>query len=132
MNAKRLWLTLSATLALCFVLSPSATHGQVRGYRSVADQIRNRPTVSPYLNLALNGAFSGGNGGFVPTYQSIVRPQLEQRQQNDIQARQLGQLQQQVANLRLDTQSQNGAFATGHQSRFGVHLHFYPQLNQGP
>lgn len=92
-------------------------------------QYLNRPTVSPYLNLAFYGANAQGINP-APTYQTIVRPQLEQREQAMMQQRQYDILQREVNQIRAAQFSpRNGQFATGNQSRFNSHSHYYPILD---
>jgi len=84
-----------------------------------------RPTVSPYLNLLLP---SGQRSG-IPLYQSVVRPQLEQRRANTQQRAAIGQLQQQFTGLRTQTggqQAATGIRTTGHATRFMNFSHYYP------
>jgi hypothetical protein len=71
-------------------------------------------TVSPYLNL---GRF---NGGGLPNYYALVRPQIQQRQFNT-QAAQVAQLQQ-AEIVSLQSQAKQGVSPqgaqTGHNSWF--------------
>ncbi len=60
-----------------------------------AQGIQRRPAVSPYLNLL---QFDGGLGE-VPNYQTLVRPQLQQRRMNRQTNMQLRSLQSQVGGL---------------------------------
>lgn len=84
----------------------------------------NRPTVSPYLNLLQRS----GNG--MPTYQTLVRPMVEQRQQAARNAAQIQQLQQdfstssQAGQVRTTGESQQ-VRGTGHVSGFMNHMHFF-------
>lgn len=85
-------------------------HAQVARYQP------RTSTVSPYLNL---GRF---NGGGLPNYYALVRPQIQQRQFNS-QASRVAQLQQaEIASLQ--TQVQQGVTtqeaATGTNSWFMV------------
>ena len=84
----------------------------------------NRPTVSPYLNLLQRS----GNG--MPTYQTLVRPMVEQRQQAARNAAQIQQLQQDLsANSRAGQVRSTGESqqvrGTGHVSGFMNHMHFF-------
>jgi hypothetical protein len=100
--------------------------------RNAAQQTLRRPTVSPYLQLAYNGGLINTSAGpAFPTYQTLVRPQLEARDEALAQQQQYAQLQKQVMDIRsaVQTQQQNGLFATGHPTRFGIHSHFYPALD---
>jgi hypothetical protein len=65
-------------------------------------------TVSPYLNL---GRF---NGGGLPNYYALVRPQIQQRQFNT-QAARVAQLQQ-AEIVSLQTQASQGLSSQGVQT----------------
>ncbi len=69
------------------------------------------PTVSPYLNLT-------NNRGGTQNYQTLVRPLLEQQQQNNQTQRQIGNLTAQQANLAQAglTQPARGVSAAIHQT----------------
>ena len=87
--------------------------------------LAKRPTVSPYLNLLLPSAQQTG----IPLYQSVVRPQLEQRRANTQQRVAIGQLQQQFTGLRAQAggqQTATGIRSTGHTTRFMNFSHYYP------
>jgi hypothetical protein len=95
--------------------------------------IQSRPTVSPYVSLGLNGALTNsGFGASFSTYQTFVRPQLEQRERAMAQQRQYLQLQEQVSGLRNDFELnlQRNGVSTGHPTRFMTHSHYYPKLDQ--
>jgi hypothetical protein len=79
----------------------------------------NGSTVSPYLNLLQ------GNNQFstVPTYQSLVKPMLDQQSAIQQQGNSLNRLQNQV-----NSQAISGPGArsgTGHTTRFMNYSHFY-------
>lgn len=103
-------------------------------YRAnVNNIIQGRPTVSPYVALALNGPLvNSGFGPSVSTYQTFVRPQLEQRERAMAQQRQYLQLQEQVQGLRneFELNFQRNGVSTGHPTRFMTHSHYYPRLDQ--
>lgn len=90
----------------------------------------NRPTVSPYLNL-LQRNFNGP-----PTYQTLVRPMVEQRQAAQRQAAQIQQIQQDMSNSsrmsgsRASTGESQQVRGTGHVSGFMNHMHFFNQPMQ--
>ena len=109
---------IAATAAL--VVDPSAAAAQY--YHGQATL--NGPTVSPYLQL-LNNQNNFGLG----TYQSLVRPQVEQRQAINRQGAELQQLERQS---RRTSQSRDGARlrATGHTTRFFNYSHYYPDLDR--
>jgi hypothetical protein len=89
--------------------------------------ISNRPTVSPYLNLVANEQLQAQQGTIRPTYQTVVRPMIERRQESQQQQRQLIQMQRQLSDLRSDFQQRSNAIgATGHPTRFMVYHQYYP------
>lgn len=122
-----------AGFALVLCLSRQA-HAQYKGPNLSANpsaQIYNRaiydrPTVSPYLNLLRP---QGGVG--VPNYQSLVRPELQQRRMNEIQGRQIQSLQNRL--YQGPSSSGSGGApqeirSTGHVTRFMNHSSYYPGL----
>ncbi len=137
MNGRTTWIcSLGIVAAICCVdsaLGQAFRPSQFSFRNNINQIIQNRPTVSPYLTLALNGSqTSTGSGANVSTYQTLVRPQLEQREQALYQQRQYQQLQQQVQNLRNDfeVKLEKNGIATGHPTRFMTHSHYYPRLDQ--
>ena len=107
-----------------------------RGSRSVGrttqNFLYNRPTVSPYLNLTTRDASNG-----LPNYFTMVRPQLDRRQQDVAQQRQNASVQRQLSQVqnqvRETQQQQAGSVLTGRMGwssrgmpRFGNTLNFYP------
>ena len=120
---KRLFLTVVGVATAVATLTPGEAHAQ----RSVADQVLNRPTVSPYLNL-----LRGSGNASLPTYYTLVRPQIEQRQENIRQQAAIQQLQTRI-NQPLRTQAPAGTGAssairgTGHATYFLNYSHFYGQ-----
>lgn len=121
-------------VATCFLLVAGAAQQASAQYNPF--QIDNlarqqqyqltRPTVSPYLNLLnLNNQQAS-----LPNYQTLVRPQLDQRQESQQQQRQIRQLNQQVSNIdRRSLNNQQGS-ATGHPTRFMTYSHYYPGLQR--
>lgn len=119
------WILLAGLFVAC---STETCEAQVARYQP------RTSTVSPYLNL---GRF---NGGGLPNYYALVRPQIQQRQFNT-QAARVAQLQQ-AEIVSLQTQSNQGqglaspqGVQTGHNSWFmtpGTEhsfmntSHFYP------
>jgi hypothetical protein len=110
--------------------------------RSVRNATRNylwnRPTVSPYVNLASRDSQFG-----LSNYFTLVRPQVEareeamarQRQTAEMQS-QLDQVQNQVRQSQQDAAGmlitgQNGWSARGYP-RFGTFLNFYPGFQRIP
>ena len=117
-----------AATAVCAV-----THradAQVGNSSYVTNYILNRPTVSPYLNLLRRDGFSG-----VTNYQTLVRPQLEQREFARLQQAELNRVQQRlnVQQRSLENVQQQRAqrvFSTGHTTRFMNLQQYYPGFGQ--
>lgn len=83
-----------------------------------------RPTVSPYLNLL--GQQSPG----VSNYFTLVRPQIDQRNEQLRQQREIQQLQRQSLTQRTGGVPVSGSReirGTGHESVFMNYSHYYPQ-----
>ena len=107
--------------ALALLTAPGSAFGQYNGglYTGRSDN-PNGPTVSPYLNLLNNNNQLNG----MPTYQSLVRPLLDQQSAIQRQGNSLQRLQQQV-----NTPGGGGSGAgrsTGHSTSFMYYSHFYP------
>ena len=107
--------------------NPSAASGLAN---NISGYVTSRPSVSPYLALLnVSNAIAG-----LPSYQTSVRPRLEQQRQQREQVqqqRQLQRLQTQVSTVRRDlqrAQQANGMFPTGHPTRFRNTSHYYPAL----
>jgi len=125
----RIMLTGLAGLLMALVMTQVAS-AQFPAYRPPSinplSNAINRPTVSPYLNLLQRS----GNG--MPTYQTLVRPMVEQRQQAARNAAQIQQLQQDMSassragQVRTTGESQQ-VRGTGHVSGFMNHMHFFNQ-----
>jgi hypothetical protein len=90
------------------------------------------------VNLASRGSQTG-----LPNYYTMVRPQIEQQQENIAQQRRTAQLQDQVNRAQQQAmQSQNqmsGYMITGRVGwssrgfpRFGSYLNFYPGFQRMP
>ena len=110
-----------AVLGVCFFSSTEA-FAQRRGYTppsvSPLTNVYNRPTVSPYLNL-----LRGGVGG----YQSLVKPLANNNRAARQNARQIQQLQRNVAQTRSGRTAGSQTFSpTGHVTAFRNLSHFYP------
>lgn len=102
---------------------PKLTVGHTSQY------INSLPTVSPYLSLLEQTGLNNAT----PTYFTRVRPRLNQREQSLSQQREIRRLQSQVNNVRRDfTQAvqRNAVFQTGHPTRFGNFMHYYPNREQ--
>ncbi len=130
--------TICAALA-CAGLALSADESFAQrnnAYRRTQNSLYNRPTVSPYLNLLQP------QGGGLPNYQTLVRPALEQRRQNQDTQRQISQLQSTVAATSMqDQRGETTLRPTGHATSFSSSLgfrqptgfyysHFFPTLQQ--
>ena len=88
------------------------------------------PTTSPYLNLFLDN--NDTNDDF--NYQTLVRPQLQQREFNERVQREaydLGrQLQSMAARPDFNPAGSTAQPPTGHQTVFQYYGHYYPQMQQ--
>ena len=118
-----------AASILTFASAHSA-HAQVNNQSYVNNYILRRPTVSPYLNLLRRDGFSG-----ITNYQTLVRPQIEQREFALIQQAELSRIQQQVSvqEHSLDIVQQQRAqrvFSTGHTTQFMNLQRYYPGFSQ--
>jgi hypothetical protein len=130
----------SAVLAAGLVLlaghHPAHAQFSSQSARSIRNATRNylynRPTVSPYLNLTTRDANVG-----MPNYFTMVRPQIEQRENEVMRQRQSAQMQAQIdqvqAQVRESQQQAAGMMLTGRVGwsargypRFGTHLNYYP------
>ena len=137
---RQIYPTFGILLVLCFFpvsklsaqISTSNPYGSALSALNLPNargRIFNNPSVSPYLSLLNNNDVSSG----IPSYFTSVRPRLEQRAAREQQDRQIKRLQTQTSSLRRDISragQQGGAFATGHPTRFGNYLHFYPSLGR--
>lgn len=93
------------------------------GY-ATASYLLDRPTVSPYLNLLRTESSTA-----MPNYHTLVRPEVENRQEAARQAMAIRQLQSNVTSMQGQIGGQRGAqFSTGHPTRFMTYLHYYPGL----
>jgi hypothetical protein len=90
--------------------------------RATADYLLDRPTVSPYLNLLRLESSSA-----MPNYHTLVRPEVENRQEAARQAMAIRQLQNNVSSMQGEMNGSQG-FSTGHPTRFMTYLHYYPGL----
>ena len=92
--------------------------------------VRNSETVSPYLGLVTSQQTPNAQQGYIPPaiYQNRVRPQLERRKQDEVQRRQIAQMQDQLNEVRQSfAQRQQNTFgATGHPTRFMIYQQYYP------
>ena len=110
-----------AAIAFSFVFLWAAVDtadAQVSTNAFVRNYLLSRPTVSPYLNLLRVDGF-----GLTANYQTLVRPQIEQRELAVLQEQENFRLQQQLNAQQtsiesLRRQRSQRVFSTGHQSRF--------------
>jgi hypothetical protein len=117
----RLILGNAAVVAALVLLSPAAAPAQNISQYS---NIYQRPTVSPYLNLLNNNQFG------ISTYQTTVRPQIEEREAIQRNAASLQALQQQFqqGQQALPYSGRGGGrygSSTGHPTRFMNYSHYY-------
>ena len=130
MPSRLLRLVLPPVAVALGVVTCSSAQAQVSNSAFVNNYILRRPTVSPYLNLLRRDGFSG-----VTNYQTLVRPQLEQREFARIQQAELSRVQQQlsVQQRSIESVQQQRAqrvFSTGHQTRFMNLQQYYPGFGQ--
>jgi hypothetical protein len=112
----------SVVLPLFLVAVMAAQHGVAQP--PVVRYQPSRPTVSPYLNLLRRDV------GPLPNYHALVRPQIQQYQNNQVQQY---QLQQQRAAIQSNRQEllrvEAAAIApTGTGAGFRNYSHYYPGL----
>lgn len=93
--------------------------------------VSSSPTVSPYMNL-FREDFDGGSD---LNYQTLVRPQFQQMQQNQQFQRDLMEQNYKVQKISAQTAFQNPAgsesvYPTGHQTAFGYYGRYYPGMTQ--
>jgi len=107
-------------LTLMFVLFCRESFAQMNTRDILRNNVMNRPTVSPYLQLTRRNA----NG--VSNYHTQVRPQLEARSARRQQDASISQLRQQISRVQnRQRRTQTQGFATGHPTRFMNYLHYY-------
>ena len=84
----------------------------------------SRPTISPYLNLLRRDV------GRIPNYHTLVRPQIQQYQNNQLQQYQLQQQQTAIqSNRQQILRVGEAAIApTGSGAGFRNYSHYYPGL----
>jgi hypothetical protein len=107
--------------ALVVIVSTSSAQAQ-----QPFSNIQQSPTVSPYLNL-LNRSNVG-----LPNYQTLVRPMLDQQEQNIQQQQQINQLKQHQKSLVANQERglaqrgiSNEIRGTGHVTVFMDYSHYY-------
>jgi hypothetical protein len=115
-NVLRPTCLLVVTLAVVGGAGSAAAQG--RGDRGSAARARiQRPTVSPYMNLYRQDAQG------LPTYQTLVRPQVQQQGVNQLQQTEITQLRSQLASQRA--QQQQPLPTTGHVTYFRNYGHYF-------
>ena len=132
------------SLALLLLAMASDAHAQYSSgnsrsmYNATRNFLYNRPTVSPYVQLGTNQGTAA-----LPNYHTLVRPQIEQQQEQIAQQRQSAQLQQQVSQIqdqyRQQQSQQASQMITGRMGwstrglpRFGSTLNYYPGFYRIP
>lgn len=109
-------------VALCLSLLAGTTLAQgpsrPSGRSAYSGHLR-RPTVSPYLNLFRR------DGGGLPNYYTLVRPQINQQQINTEEALRYQALNNQVAEESRRRERESELPATGHPVRYRYFSHFY-------
>ena len=120
-------LVVGVLILVAFAHEASAQVGTSAYVRSY---LLSRPTVSPYLNLLRVDGFGGA-----ANYQTLVRPQIEARQQAQLQERQLGLVQQRLGAQQASLDALRGpraqrVFSTGHTTRFMNTHGYFPGLQQ--
>jgi hypothetical protein len=95
------------------------------------NSVSSSPTVSPYMNLFREDL--DGNSDL--NYQTLVRPQFQQMQQNQQFERQNMELNYKVQSISAQSAFQNPAgsenvYPTGHQTAFGYYGRYYPTMGQ--
>ncbi len=100
---------------------------------NAASGILNRPTVSPYLNLLGTDGLAGGPA----RYQTLVRPQLDARQQQLRNNARFSTLQQDIQRVSTAVGGVSGQqsqqqypFTTGHPSVYQNGSHYYPSFGR--
>lgn len=116
-----------AAMTILIVVAVETVHAQGRGYRpsgrAAYRGTLTRPPVSPYLNLLRNDARA------FPNYQTLVRPQIEQRNLTLQQGFELQQMQQEMQyGSYLGPQTQLPP--TGNPAGFMIFSHFYQGVPQ--
>lgn len=95
------------------------------------NSVSSSPTVSPYMNLFREDL----DGSSDLNYQTLVRPQFQQLQQNQQFQRENMELNYKVQKISAQTAFQNPAgsenmYPTGHQTAFGYYGRYYPTMSQ--
>ncbi len=117
-----LWIRSTVMACGMWAVCALAVHAQARSpfaptNRDVYNAAYQTPTVSPYVNLAVNS-----NG--LSTYQTLVRPMIDDREAIRLQADTLQQMRQQMRNSREPKGGSPGT-STQPNARFMHYSHFY-------
>ncbi|MDZ4779163.1 MAG: hypothetical protein SGJ19_02810 [Planctomycetia bacterium] len=105
-------------MTLGIMAMANSADAQGGGSRGNAARARiQRPTVSPYLNLYRQDTED------LPTYQTLVRPQVQQQRVNQVQQSELTQLRSQLATEQA--RQQQPLPTTGHVSYFRHYSHYF-------
>jgi hypothetical protein len=130
MRERGVILTLLAAGALMLVVEPAYGQlsqqnyfrGGMRNYnrRTLDQNIYDRPTVSPYLNLLRPQSNFG-----LPNYYAFVKPQIDQLATARQQGNAIQQLQTQVAQGQTAQATKEGIRPTGHQTTYMNYSHFF-------
>ena len=107
-------------------------------YSSARSFLYNRPSVSPYVNLATRDSSFG-----LPNYFTLVRPQVEQREAEMARQHRAMQMQKQITQIqdqvRQSQANDLNAMTTGKvgwsgrgMPRFGSTLNYYPGFYAAP
>ena len=102
----------------------SITSGAALAQTPFSNTAVNRPTVSPYLNL-LNQNSAGTSN-----YYTLVRPQIQAREEILRQQAQINQIQRQVQRGQpggVPVRGSQEIRGTGHETAFMNYLHYYPR-----
>ena len=114
---------------LLAAMGVAMTFGAMCGSTSAQNQQFNnyarKPSVSPYMNLINN------NTGIATNYQSLVRPQLDQRGFNQQSSSAIKQLQKSAAGpSKSGAEGNKKLRSTGHIASTENYSHFYPSMKQ--
>jgi flagellar basal body-associated protein FliL len=125
-NARLPAVMIAGTMTILFSLSTCVKAQQP------FSNIQQSPTVSPYLNL-LNRNNTG-----LPNYQTLVRPAIDQQEQNVQQQQQIQKLQHQQKSLISNSERglaqrgiSNEIRGTGHVTVFMDYSHYYARAPAG-
>lgn len=113
-------LGLALACAAVFLLAPQTAQAQGGGFFMGSSDNPVGPTVSPYLNLLQNNSLLST----ATSYQSLVKPLIDQRDAIQRQGNSLNRLQRQVSGQAYG--AGGGGRGTGHGSYFMNYLHYYP------